>query len=451
MRLPRSLTWSVGIVLAPIVLAVLFIAVFGWNWLRGPIERLALEKTGRALAIMGDLTLTFAWPRPRMRAEAVTFANPPWAREQHMVDARGVEIAVDLPGLLHKDLVFTEVRLERPVVFLEQGSGGRKNWLLDTNQQDEGARVRIDRLTIDAGKLGYDDALQKTSIRADISSTEMQPGGAGIVFSATGQYRGQAARARGTGGPVLALRDEATPYPLMVEASIGKTSVRADGTVTSLLNLSALDMRMALKGDSLDQLFAVLGIALPATPLYATQGHLVRTTDSWKYEKFSGRFGQSDIAGSLQVVTGGARPVLTADLLDIEDLGPLIGVRPGSVDRATAPTVQAAGRAGPAPARVLPELPFRTERWSSVDADVKLSAKTIRRAKELPLENLVAHLSMRDSVLKLDPLDFGLAGGQLGSTITLATPLTIRGTLTVSYSCTLSSTEPSFTPVVSLV
>jgi hypothetical protein len=26
----------------------LIIAIFGWNWLRGPIERMTLEKTGRA-------------------------------------------------------------------------------------------------------------------------------------------------------------------------------------------------------------------------------------------------------------------------------------------------------------------------------------------------------------------------------------------------------------------
>ena len=64
-------------------------------------------------------------------------------------------------------------------------------------------------------------------------------------------------------------------------------------------------------------------------------------------------------------------------------------------------------------------MPFNTDRWNSVDAEVKLSAKTIRRAKELPLENLVTHLSLRDSVLKLDPLNFGVAGGQLNAVILL--------------------------------
>ena len=68
---------------------------------------------------------------------------------------------------------------------------------------------------------------------------------------------------------------------------------------------------------------------------------------------------------------------------------------------------------------MLPDLPFKTDRWDSVDAEVTLKAKTIRRAKELPLEDLVAHLSLRDSVLTLDPLDFGVAGGHLNAVISL--------------------------------
>ena len=64
-------------------------------------------------------------------------------------------------------------------------------------------------------------------------------------------------------------------------------------------------------------------------------------------------------------------------------------------------------------------MPFKTDRWDSVDAEVTLKAKTIRRAKELPLENLVTHLSLRESVLTLDPLDFGVAGGHLNAVISL--------------------------------
>ena len=410
MTLPRSLKWLAGVFLALIVLAVLFIAIFGWNWLRGPIERMTLDKTGRELAIGGDIEVKFGWPLPRIHAGAVTFANPAWAREKQMVAADAVEIAIDLPQLLRQNIVFPEVRLERPLVFLEQGADGRKNWLLDLNQQDEQARIRIDRLTLDDGRLGYDDAGKKTSIRAELSTSNTQPAGVGVTFTAQGQYKGLPLKARGNGGPVLGLRDESTPYPLKIDLTVGRTGVKADGTITSLLKFTAMDMRLALRGESLEQLFPLLGIAFPQTRAYATDGHIMHSGTTWRYEKFSGRIGGSDIAGTFQIDTSGKRPAMKADLvsslLDIADLGPLIGARPGSV--------QAARQA-----RVLPDMPFNTERWDSVDAEVSLKAKTIRHTKELPLEDLVTHLSLRDSVLTLDPLNFGVAGGQLNAVISL--------------------------------
>ena len=428
MTLPRSLKWIAGVVLGTIALAVLFFAIFGWNWLRGPIERMALEKTGRVLTINGDLKIKLGWPWPRLSADAVTFANPAWAKETQMVAAEVVAITIDLPQLLRKTVVLPEVRLERGVVFLEQGADGKKSWLLDRNQQDEGARIQIDRLTLEQGTLGYDDAAQKTSIRSQLSTGGAAPDGsnsAGLTFSAQGQYKGLPLKAQGSGGPVLALRDENTPYALKVDASVGRTGVQAEGSITSLLKFTAIDMRLALRGTSLEQLFPLLGIAFPVTRAYATEGHLLHSGTVWRYEKFSGRIGDSDIAGSLQVDTGGKRTALKAELvsklLDFDDLGPLIGARPGSVQAAqqAAPAPSQVAVATPARARVLPDLPFKTDRWDSVDAEVTLQAKTIRRAKELPLEDLKTKLSLRDSVLTLDPLNFGLAGGELTAVVSL--------------------------------
>jgi AsmA protein len=212
----------------------------------------------------------------------------------------------------------------------------------------------------------------------------------------------------------LALRDTQLPYPLALDATLGGTFVRLSGTLTNLLTFTAVDMRAALRGDSLEQLFPLLGVALPATHAYSLQGHLLHTGASWRYEQLSGHIGTSDIAGFVQVVTGGQRPVFSADLhskiLDLGDLGPVIGVRPESAK---------ADASALAKDRVLPDLPFKIERWDSIDADVMLHATQLRHAKTLPLENLTTHLQLRASVLTLDPLDFGLAGGLLNAKVVL--------------------------------
>jgi len=432
--LRRSLKWLLILLLALPVLALLWITVFGWNWARGPLQDIALERSGRALVIGGDFDVSLRWPAPRISAKGVTFANPPWAAEAQMVTAEEVEFSIHLPALFRKRLVFPEVHLIRPVVFLETAADGRKTWLLDTVQLDESAGIPIGRLTLDRGQLGYDDAKQKTRIRSEVSTPVAPAGGAdpGVVFSAKGLYKGLDLVAHGSGGSVIALHDESAPYPLAVDVKIGRTGVKASGTVTSLLKFSAIDMQLAIRGDSLAALFPLIGIAQPETRPYAFAGHLVRTGSMWRYQKFAGRIGNSDLAGSMQIDLDRARPFMHGDLvserLEFDDLGPLIGSNAPPTSAATrkAAAASAPPRAKRPPVstatgtiRMLPEIPFKTDRWNSVDADISLRAKTILHIKELPIENLSTRLKMQDSVLTLDPLDFGVAGGQLKAVVSL--------------------------------
>jgi uncharacterized protein involved in outer membrane biogenesis len=69
--------------------------------------------------------------------------------------------------------------------------------------------------------------------------------------------------------------------------------------------------------------------------------------------------------------------------------------------------------------KVLPVEPFKTERWTSIDADIKYSAKKIIRKMELPINKLSMHLHLRDGVLSLLPINFDMAGGNMNSNITL--------------------------------
>ena len=419
-RLRRWLMWVAAALLLPPLLAIALIAVLGWNWARAPLQNYVLEKTGRELHIAGDLTISPGWPAPRVHARAVTFANPLWARQKQMVDVDDVEFTVDLTELIRKKLVFPQVRLNHPTVFLEHSADGRKTWLLDLQQVDENAQISIGRLTLDRGWFGYEDANQQTSILLNLA-TQAAPAdaaaGDGVTFSATGKFKGLTLAAQGSGGSVLSLRDDLLAYPFKLAATLGQTRIKAEGTVTSLFKGTAADIQLDLRGDSLAQLYPLIGIAFPQTRPYTTTGRVIHSGKLWRYEKLTGHVGNSDIAGTMQIELGGVRPAMRGDLvskqLDFDDLRPIIGAKaaqpaqpPASSSVATAP-------------RVLPEIPFKTERWSSVDADVRLRADTIARAKELPLENLVMHLKLQDSQLTLDPLDFGLAGGHLKATVSL--------------------------------
>jgi len=404
------LRWSIAAV-ALLIAAIAVLALMDLNWLRGPISRKVTESTGRAFAIEGRLGLRWAWP-PRIRAESVRFANPDWASERQMFTVGTAEVSIDLLRALRGRLYFPEVRLNRPAVFLEQSPDGRKSWLLDREQRDEGSGAGIGRLLVDEGEIGYDASAQRTHIRAAVST---QQDGARISFSAKGAFNGSALSATGQGGGVLSLRDEHEPYALTVDATLGRTAAHADGTVTGLTTFSAADLDVSLQGPSLDALYPIIGVALPTTPAYGTRGHLEHRGKDWRYRDFSAHVGASDVAGNLEIDLAGSRPKLKADvdakLLDISDLGPLVGASRGG-------DAAARGRKRD-PSHVLPDVPFDSQKWNTTDADVVLRAKTLRKAKELPLEHFEVHLSLIGGKLVLDPLQFGVAGGKLSARVGL--------------------------------
>jgi uncharacterized protein involved in outer membrane biogenesis len=405
-----ALKWTVWLVLGLLVALALFI-LFGLNLLRGPIERGVTEATGRELRIEGDLRPVWNWVYPRFRAEKVSFANPDWAREDLMFAADAMEASVSLLPLLRGRVVIPDLQLERAQVNLEQDAEGRKNWVLDPDEEKKESRVFIRHLTVDQGRLRYDDAARKINLQADLSTDE-----SGIAFTTKGKYRGQELDGSGHAGHVLSLRDSNTPFPLRGEARIGPTVLKVDGSVTGIAEFEAFDTTVQLSGKSLSHLYQIVNIALPETPAYSTSGRLIREGSVVRYENFRGKVGESDLSGTLQVDTGGSRPYMTGTLqskvMDLGDLGIVVGTNRPRKDG------------------VLPDSPFDPGRWDSVDADVRIKAGTIKRPEQLPIEGFGTRIHLRDRVLTLDPLGFGIAGGRLAGTVKLdGTKEPIRGTV----------------------
>jgi len=395
----RVLKWAGGVFLVLLIALALFVA-FGLHTLKGPISRAVTSATGRELSIEGNLKPIWSWVHPRFRAERVSFANPDWASEDLMFQADALEVSVELAPLLIGRVVLPEVHLERPVVNLEMDEDGRKNWVLNNQQQKEGgSRIAIHALTLDHGELHYIDAGREINLDVGLN-TDAQ----GVAFQAKGIYKGLPAALEGRGGQVLALKDTNDPYPIDATAKVGGTELKAKGTLTNVAQLSALDLAIEVRGKTMSELYDVIGIAFPDTTPYTTRGRLVKGDHMIRYEKFTGKVGESDLAGTLQFDLGGKRAFMHGDLdskvLDLADLGALVGTdQPRE--------------------RVLPDTPFDSDRWDSIDADVRIKAGSIRRPKQLPLEDLDTHIQMKDKVLSLQPLEFGIAGGRIGGTVKL--------------------------------
>jgi uncharacterized protein involved in outer membrane biogenesis len=397
----RTLKWiGSAFLLLFVALALLF--TFGLNALRGPISRAVTEATGRELLIEGDLKPVWSWIHPRIRAENVRFANADWGQADYLLNAEAIEASISLLPLLGGRVVLPEVHLESAELSLEQDKEGRKNWILKDEEQKDGSRFFVKLLTVDYGTLRWEDAWRQDSIVAELSTDET-----GVQFSAAGQYNGMPLTVKGHAGHVLSIRDQATPFPVSGQAKIGNTAAKLEGTVTGIVGFKGIDLKFEqLSGKSMDELYDIIGLAFPKTTPYTVSGRLRRTDGVWLFENFSGKVGESDLSGSIRVQTGkDQRPFMqgevTAKVLNFADLGALVG------------TDQ------PRESGVLPDMPFQPERWESVDADVKINAGTIKRPKQLPIDRFGTRILLRDRVLTLDPLGFGMAGGRLIGTVRL--------------------------------
>ncbi len=243
-------------------------------------------------------------------------------------------------------------------------------------------------------------------------------------WKVSGKYNNEPLSGEGKIGGMLALRSANQPFPLQADVRSGATRVVIQGTLEDPMNLGGLNLRLKLSGDNLGDLHGLTGVVLPDSPPYSTDGHLVahfqgKEGGRYRYEKFNGKIGASDIHGTLEFLQGKPRPSLTGEVvsnqLRFADLGPLIGADSGTQkgkEKAKTQSVQPADK-------VLPYDKFDTAKWDTMDADVKFTGKRIEHGKNLPLSDLYTHVKLDNGVLLLDPLRFGLARGNLNSTIKL--------------------------------
>ena len=398
----RALKWIGGTVLVLFVaLAVFF--TFGLHLLKGPITDGVTKATGRELVIEGDLRAVWSWVHPRIRAEGVRFANADWGKADYLVNADVIEATISVLPLLRGRVVLPEVYLEGAELSLEQDMDGRKNWIMEQEAEPkEESRFFVKRVTVSEGRLYWEDAWREHSFEVDLSTDQ-----SGVKFFGEGKYSGMPFKAAGHAGHMLSIRDQDTPFPIKGELKIGDTAAKLEGTITGLVGFKGIDLTFEqISGNTMADLYWIIGLAFPETSAYKVSGRLIRTDGMWRFEKFAGKVGESDLSGTFQVDTAeNKRPFMKADLtakvLNLADLGPLVGTNE------------------PREGGVLPDMPFDAARWESVDADVSIKAGTIKRPEQLPLENLSTRIQMRDSVLSLNPLQFGFAGGQLTGTVRL--------------------------------
>jgi len=414
MRVPPR-TWIAVAVLAVVALTV---ALFEWNWLRAPLSSYMTMRLGRPFAIDGDLNVELS-AKPVLFMDAVTIANAPGLTEPAMLRAQQIALRVDPMSLLDGPVAFAELKLVGPRVLLERDSSGRGNWEFDRTTEVP----RVDRLIIDDGVVRYVNPDTATEITLNVTSSSASADSETPVhFSGTGRLRRQPFAVEGDAASLILLEQGARPYRVNAQMRAGDTRARFDGTVVPN-QVDNVDGSLTVQGRDLSQLYPMVPVPFPWTPPYRLGGKLKHAGKIWTFHDFSGKVGDSDLAGDFTLDVSKAKPFADADLvstrLDYKDLGGLVGLPPANEPpgaRTAAQNKEAAKRE--LSERVLPTRPYDVDKFRIIDAKVRFKGKRFQ-ASNLPLDDMSANVELRDAVLKLQPIDFGIAGGHVTSTLTL--------------------------------
>jgi uncharacterized protein involved in outer membrane biogenesis len=422
----RPFAWGGGIVAGVIAAVVLVLAFMDWNMMRGPIGHYLSARMHRDVRIAGDLDVKlFSWT-PRAVANDVVIGQPDWVDgkvQDHFADFERFTIAIDLRELFRWNVVLDELTIDKPDMHLLREASGRANWNFGDPKHDEPLDLpAIRHFALRDGKLALTDQVRKLEFTGTFASEEGSAQGAERIFKLNGKgaLNRQPFFAEAQGDPLLEI-DPDNPYNFRAQIGSGATRIEARGTLAKPFDLAGFHTVATFSGATMADLYYLTGLALPNTPPYKISGDLTRDGDQWRFAKLNGKVGDSDLRGELSVDASGERPYLKGDIasnkLDFDDLGPLIGAPPatdaGETASASQKTEAAQQRAAD---RVLPDAPLQTERLRQMDADVRYRADTVA-SRDFPLRQASLQLSLKNGVLKLDPVSFDFARGKLAGQV----------------------------------
>src|SRR5918994_114943 len=345
-RIRRALIWVASVFCVILIAAFIFIATLDWNKAKPYITAAVSNATGRQFSITGDLKVDLGW-NSRITASEIQFENASWSKHPKMAEVGSFDAEIDVWQLLTKfRLILPTVTVSKPKVILEKRADGAANWEFRAASAVTPVPEKrtefpvIQKLTIEDGTVLFDN--QETKARLELTLKQAQATGflqEPVKLTAQGTYQKQPMSLSLEGGSYDNLRSSQEPYPLKIDLAVGKLKATIDGKLIEPLQMKGEDVVLDIQGDNLANLFPLLRLVFPATPPYRLKGHLKHEADLWSFSNFSGRVGDSDLSGNIQVDTEPKRHVMKADLisnlLDFEDLAGFIGGKPGMKDPKT--------------------------------------------------------------------------------------------------------------------
>jgi uncharacterized protein involved in outer membrane biogenesis len=436
----------------PLVVAALLACVLtgvavgewlGWPFLATPLQRVLSDALDRRVRFAVDSDASAASADGvrvrflgglRIAAPYLEIAAPAWSTAPHLLLAREVSVALRYVDLwrAHRGQPLRIERLQASTLDgnLERLADGRASWEFAARHEPADPKapdkppISFGKLEVSKGDVHYRDvpaaidveiklslADSATTARAaQISSSLPATNQTGNVLraDAAGKYRALPLKIELVASGVLPwLADETAtePVPLTLNATLGQANLAFKGTASDVLGLREFTGHFKVNGPSLAAVGGSMGVTLPTTSAFRTEGTIVRRGDTWHVLVDDATIGASRLNAALMYEADKPVPMLSGRLggtrLLLADLGPVVGMTP-------TPSTRGDGM-------VLPDRPFDLAALRVMDANVLIEIAEVDLSARFlePLRPLRGHLQLAGGVLTLSELDAQAGQGRI--------------------------------------
>lgn len=386
---------GVAIALAALVFA------FDWTWFRPLIQQHIYSRSHRHLDFDElHFGLSREW-EPTVRVRGLTIENAPWADRRPLVRAGELRATLAWRSLTDDRIIVTRLVLADADVDLELQADGLRNWRLRHPDDRGPGRIRVLALDAQRSRLRFVDRgldLEFSAETAPLAANESIAGREALPLTRTIVFRGASAGLPFSGevhvSDLLTFFDTGVPFALRGNASAAHAHMEIEGTAADLAKLAEVDARVRMTGATLSELGPLLRSSLPASKAFAIDAHVHKAGGRSALSQLRLRIGQTDIEGELvylQPRSEDARPFLQAELRsDAADLGDI------------------ASHHG-----------FDASRLKRLDAQLSLKVARLKAAAIGSVQGVGLSALLKDGVLTVDPMHFGIASGQVSGGIKL--------------------------------
>ncbi|WP_424136302.1 AsmA family protein [Roseomonas chloroacetimidivorans] len=401
-------------------------------WLGPTIARQASAVLGRPVAV-GRVVLRPGSPLT-ITADEVLVGNPPDfpTDEEPLLRLGRLAMQLEVGALLRRrEVVIPSVELTRPVVRLVSLPDGRRNYgsELGSRLLETLAGSKIGPVRIQDGQARVSLADPQAELDLKIKTVEGSELGPNAIHAeARGTYTDEPTQATLLLGGGREWHEPSASWSFDLDLTNGPTRASANGLVQQPLKPRTAALDLSISGPDMARLAPLTGVSLPHTPPYDLRGKLHYLENRFQFNGISGRMGKSDVQGTLTVIKGRERPLITADLssrsADLRDITSLITGEPGPPGTpGQTPEQQEraeqVSRAARSSSRLLPSKPINMQRLRRADTHLVYRAESIK-GRSMPFDDLAMRLEIVDGAVALRPLSFKVGQGRISGDIQLS-------------------------------